>query len=103
MKKRSDLNLLQYLQPGPTSPGDASPIETEQNKDAPDSSTADFQNSEEEITREQSETQALDAGNLSMIVDLAEVLSGIKRRKELRNDEIYQFYKNHFIPTKNRR
>ena len=36
-----------------------------------------------------------------MIVDLAEVLSGIKRRKELRNDEIYQFYKNHFVPTKN--
>ena len=67
----------------------------------PDSSTADFQDSEEEIAKDQSETPELDAGKLSMIVDLADVISGIKRRKELKNDEIYQFYKNHFVPTKN--
>ena len=36
-----------------------------------------------------------------MIVDLVEISSGIKRRKELRNYEIYQFYKNHLVPTKN--
>ena len=67
----------------------------------PDSYTADFQDSEAEIAKDQSETPELDAGKLSVIVALADVISSVKRRKELKNDEIYQFYKNHFVPTKN--
>ena len=77
------------------------------------SSTANFQHSEEEeIIIEQSETQTLDACKLSMLVDLANVLSAmlvdpanvlsdIKPSKELGYDEIYQFYKNHFVPATN--
>ena len=38
-----------------------------------------------------------------MLADLVDVLSNIKPRKELGYDEIYQFYKNHFVPTKNDR
>ena len=36
-----------------------------------------------------------------MVVDLANVLSSIKPRKKLGYDKIYQFYKNHFAPSKN--
>ena len=35
-----------------------------------------------------------------MVVDLADILSDIKPHKELGYDNIYQFYKNHFVPTK---
>ena len=101
MKKVINSNLLQYRQPGPISSEDASPIETQQNKDVTCSSTTKFQHSEEEIIREQSETQALDARKLSMVVDLANVLSSIKPRKKLGYEKIYQFYKNHFAPSKN--
>lgn len=83
-------------------PEDASLIESQQNKDISGSSTANFQHSEEEeIIIEQSETQTLDACKLSMLVDLANVLSDIKPGKELGYDEIYQFYKNHFVPATN--
>ena len=93
---------LTQTYPGPTLPEDASPIESQQNKDISGSSTANFQHSEEEeIIIEQSETQTLDACKLSMLVDLANVLSDIKPRKELGYDEIYQFYKNHFVPATN--
>ena len=104
---------LTQTYPGPTLPEDASPIETQQNKDISGSSTANFQHSEEEeIIIEQSETQTLDACKLSMLVDLANVLSAmlvdlanvlsdIKPSKELGYDEIYQFYKNHFVPATN--
>ena len=93
---------LTQTYPGPTLPEDASLIESQQNKDISGSSTANFQHSEEEeIIIEQSETQTLDACKLSMLVDLANVLSDIKPSKELGYDEIYQFYKNHFVPATN--
>ena len=75
MKKGFDSNFFQYPLPGPSSE-DASPIETQQNKDVPGSSATNFQHSEEH-----SGTQALDACKLSMVVDLADVLSDIKPRK----------------------
>ena len=70
-------------------------------KDVPGSSTTNFQHSEEEIIREQFESQVLDACKLSMVVDLTDVLSNIKSRKKLGYGEIYQIYKKHFVLTKN--
>ena len=46
MKKGFDSNFFQYPLPGPSSE-DASPIETQQNKDVPGSSATNFQHSEE--------------------------------------------------------
>ena len=80
-------SILQCPWPVPTSSEDASLIETQQNKVAPGSLTTNFQHSEEEIIREQSETQGLHACKLSMVVDLADVLSNIKPRKEFGYDE----------------
>ena len=82
-------------------PKDASTFETKQNKDVSGSSTINFQHSEEGIIRGKSETQALDACKLYMVVDLADILSDIKLPKKLGYNDIYQFQKNHFIPTKN--
>ena len=63
--------------------------------------TTSFQHLEEEIIREQSGTETLDACKLSRVIDLADVLSDINPLKELGYDDIYQFYKNHFVPSKN--
>ena len=96
MKEGFNSNLLQYPQPGLTSSEDTSPIETQQNSDVPGSSTTSFQHSGEEIVREQSENQALDACKSSIVVELAEVLYDLKPCKELGYDKIYQFYKKSF-------
>lgn len=63
----------------------------QQNKDVPGSSNTNFQHSDDEIIREQSKTQALDACKLFMIVDHSDVLSDINPQKKLGYDEICQF------------
>ena len=60
---------------------DTAPVETHQNIDVSGSSTTNFQHSKQLIIREQSGTQVLDAWKLSMVVDLADILSNIKSYK----------------------